>query len=486
MPVNGLWCFLRNRDLLQSLSTSAEIRAMLENKRIAVDLGIWAVEGDTRESQISTTGTQIWKNFFIIVSFWRALRFLTLGSFPVGVMDGACPKLKTRQRHAHGRHYQHMQSLQQLFILLGCPVVQASSEAESLCAALSRTGMVDAVCSSDSDVFPFGAIGTLVKMIDIGGNDSSWHLEVADSYKIQSALGFTRSGMICLACLSGCDWITGWKGVGAETAAKMVRGLLQHTKEDHLLTTLLAFLEHMPTDLHKLADLNGCQTCRHCGHGPPKQRHGKKGCECCGTTHKGNGLGGCYLRSGPCPCPFHARHDEVILARTLRNCDQSITAATIKSAWNTYLESFPSTICNNAFTWRRPNVEEITKFLEQTCGYPVQNSLKNLLPVLLLWDVTHPKDTQSQFTPTAVVGECYAGFSDFEKQSLEVQPLVVMDWGVREGITIDDMTMQSLKSISRSRRSLPKHLAMKYCSELIIKFCLETINKNAQVISRQN
>ena len=169
-----------------------------------------------------------------------------------------------------------MQSLQQLFILLGCPVVQASSEAESLCAALSRIGMVDAVCSSDSDVFPFGATGTIVKMIDIGGNDSSWHLEVADSHKIQSTLGFARSGMICLACLSGCDWISGWQGVGAETAAKMVRGLLRHTKEDQLLTTLIAFLEHMPTDLRKLADLNGCQTCRRCGHGPPKQKHGKK------------------------------------------------------------------------------------------------------------------------------------------------------------------------------------------------------------------
>ena len=480
MPVHGLWDLLRSRDLLQCVSGSADVRAMLEGKRIAVDLGIWAVEGQTRSSQLCAHGSYVWNNFFILVCFWRTLRFLGLGSLPVGVMDGASPELKACQRRAGGQHEQHMKRIRRLFELLGCPAVQASGEAEGLCCALSMHGIVDAVCSSDSDVLPFGATGAIFKMVDIGGADSAWHLEVGDSRKIHSALGFARQGLICLACLSGCDWISGWPGVGAQTALKMVKGLLRHTPEDGLRSTLVAFLKDFPSDLRKLAELNRCQTCRRCGHGSPRQRHGKKGCGCCGTDRSGNGLGGCNLRVGPCSCDFHARHDEVILARTLVNADQSITPQAIRAAWDIYTEPAPTWINSTSFVWNRPNVAGVSDFLQKACGYPIRSAVRNLLPVLLLWDLTHPEDAESQFIPTAVVGECCAGLSDTAKKSDEVRSLVVLDWGVRDGVRVDGDAMDALRSIPRPRRSVPKSLAIKHCPALVVKFLIATLRKKSQ------
>ena len=164
MPVRGLWGLLRARGLVREVSDGAELRELLECKFVAVDMNIWAVEGETRSKQIVETGGRIWPNYCLLLCFFRIVHFLRLGCRPVGVMEGACPPSKVRKRRRCGEHTQRIDQVAMIFKALGCPVVRARSEAEGLCAQLSRQGVVDAIVSSDSDVFPFGADGVVLKI----------------------------------------------------------------------------------------------------------------------------------------------------------------------------------------------------------------------------------------------------------------------------------------------------------------------------------
>ena len=75
--------------------------------------------------------------------------------------------------------------------------------------------------------------------------------------------------------------------------------------------------------------------------------------------------------------------------------------------------------------------------------------LRNLLPALLLWDVTHPEE--ALFVPVSVV-------SRFKKK----RP--VFEWLVRP---FDADLVEALGSLPRDRRSVPPDLAARFCPELI-------------------
>ena len=47
MPVHGLWDALRRRGLLEEAENGEELRQLLQGKKVAVDLSIWVVEGET-------------------------------------------------------------------------------------------------------------------------------------------------------------------------------------------------------------------------------------------------------------------------------------------------------------------------------------------------------------------------------------------------------------------------------------------------------
>ena len=74
-----------------------------------------------------------------------------------------------RHRERGGSHDQRNEQVALLFKALGCPVLKARGEAEGLCAQMSKEGAVDIVCSSDSDVLPFGAEGLVLKTAKAGG-----------------------------------------------------------------------------------------------------------------------------------------------------------------------------------------------------------------------------------------------------------------------------------------------------------------------------
>ena len=164
MPVHSLWDAFRRRGLLEEAKNEEELRHLLQGKRIAVDLSIWAIEGQARSLEIEARGGRIWPNYYLLMCFFRAVQFLRYGCFPLGAVEGACPALKERcRREQGGLHDQRNEQVALLFKALGCPVLKARGKAEFMCAQLSKQGAVDLVCSADSDVFPFGAANLFLK-----------------------------------------------------------------------------------------------------------------------------------------------------------------------------------------------------------------------------------------------------------------------------------------------------------------------------------
>ena len=453
MPVHCLWDALRKRRLLEEAKNGEELRRLLQGKRVAVDLSIWVIEGQERSLQIEARGGRIWPNYYLLLCFFRAVQFLRYGCFPLGVMEGACPASKERCRERGGTHDQHNEQVSLLFRALGCPVLLAQGEAEGLCAQLSKQGAVDLVCSADSDVFAFGADGLVLKTTKSSG---AW--QYVRVWKVHEAFGFGQHGFIALALLAGCDFTRGFRGVGAEKSLQCVRGLLRQCDEPSLKERLLEALScDIPTEWQQLACVRGCRTCRKCGHGPSRKEHGSKGRKDCGTTI------GCLPRGTPCPCDFHARHDEVVLARAL--CSSGMAAEHAKAAWEIYAAPEPAmpTLC-----WSRPCVTDVVHQLRESCNYPRSRVLRNLLPALMLWDLTHQGD--AMLVPVSVVGLC-------KKQ----RP--VFDWAVRP---FDEDMMEALRCLPREHRSVPRDLAARFCPEIMTRFGIDVLIKKIDSCPRRH
>ena len=299
--------------------------------------------------------------------------------------------------------------------------------------------------------FPFGVDVVVLKIAKLSSN--VW--AIAHSLEVQKTLGLGREGFIALAMFAGSDFGQGVNGVGAEKALQCVRGLLRQCDEASLKEKLFdALSKDLPAEFAQLARLQGCQTCKRCGHGPPKRAHGSKGCKWCGTES------GCEARSGPCPCDFHARNDEVVLARSL----SGLTLEQVRNIWAVYDEpptSLPS------LSWSRPRVDMIVDLLRDACNYPRGKVLKYILPALLLWDLTHPEE-EAVFTPVSVVGVTGKG------------RLALIEWAGK------DVEMEeALRFLSRERRGVSRTLAARFCPELVVKHCIGLLYKKSHACPKR-
>ena len=479
MTVVGLWPLLQKRGLVRS-AHGAEARELLEGKRIAVDVSCWAVQGSAMEHALGQRPVGTRCQHFLATSFWRVTRYLRLGCSPLAVVEGLCPKAKRRRRDEDGEFQRSVKLVGELFVAMGCPVVSATGEAEECCAKMSSAGLVDAIESSDSDLFPFGATGLLLKSVE---RESVWSIEYVDVEAVSAAVGFRQQGWIVLAGLAGCDFLpAGCKGVGAEKALHCALALVKHFGDDVLLKDhVAAALDNgLPAELSKIGSLTGCQTCKRCGHGTVgKLKHGALGCFECKTTKAQGGSGGCLPRAaGACPCDFHQHYDLVVLARTFATPDSLPPSSLVRLMWETY-EGAP--LDDVDVTWKRPDMEACSRLLSTQCGCPRAETIRYMLPAVLVYDMLHPHTVDTGFAPLAVTGECVVGLAPEEKSN-PTKACAVLQWASALGCHVDPELLHVANQLPRPKRSVSKQLVLRHQPGLVEEYCRAELARRAHLL----
>merc|ERR1712070_330394 len=120
-----------------------------------------------------------------------------------------------------------------LLTLMGVPIINAPSEAEATCAALCRDGKVYASATEDADCLTFGT-KILIRNLMAAEAQKRQILEVHLSLALEQ-LNVTMDQFIDFCILSGCDYCDTVKGIGPQTAIKL---LLQHGSLEKVLETI--------------------------------------------------------------------------------------------------------------------------------------------------------------------------------------------------------------------------------------------------------
>ncbi|KAJ2237555.1 hypothetical protein H4R99_003834 [Coemansia sp. RSA 1722] len=140
-------------------------------------------------------------------------------------------RLSTLQRRSEPLTERHIMECQMLVSALGFATYTVSSgmESEAVCASLDAAGIVDATCSEDLDVLPFGGRRLLRNFSSLGGQ-----MVLIDSARALSDLQLTREAFIDLCILCGTDFSSTLKNVGPITALKLIR---QYGSIENILDT---------------------------------------------------------------------------------------------------------------------------------------------------------------------------------------------------------------------------------------------------------
>lgn len=206
--------------------------------------------------------------------FSRTIRLLEAGMKPVYVFDGKPPELKKQElakrfskredatedlnvaveagnkediekfsKRTVKVTRQHNEDCKKLLGLMGVPVVEAPTEAEAQCAALCKAGKVYAVASEDMDSLTFGAPKFLRHLMD----PSSKKIPVMefDVSKVLEELNLTMDQFIDFCILCGCDYCDSIRGIGGQTALKLIR---QHGSIENILENINKERYQIPED----------------------------------------------------------------------------------------------------------------------------------------------------------------------------------------------------------------------------------------------
>lgn len=194
----------------------------------------------------------------------RTIRMMEAGIKPVYVFDGKAPELKLAEiaeRRAKreeaekafeeakekgdeeniakmaGRTVrvtkEQNEQAKTLLRLMGLPIVEAPGEAEACCAGLAKAGKVYAAVTEDADCLTFGT-PILVRNLLAAESAKKTIFEVHLGVALQQ-LDVTMDQFIDFCILSGCDYCETIRGVGPNTAIKL---LMQHGSIEKVIENL--------------------------------------------------------------------------------------------------------------------------------------------------------------------------------------------------------------------------------------------------------
>lgn len=224
----------------------------LAGRKVAIDASMWLYQflvavRQTDGNQL--TGDDGKETSHLIGMFYRTIRVIENGMKPIYIFDGKPPDLKGdeldkrlearekaqkqaedsgtaadaarfERRTVHATK-EHNEEAKRLLKLMGIPVIEAPSEAEATCAALVKSGKVWASGSEDMDTLTFGSL-VLLRHLTAGDQKKNPIMEI-DLTKALQQLELTNDEFIDLCILLGCDYCTPIRGMGPQTALKLIR-----------------------------------------------------------------------------------------------------------------------------------------------------------------------------------------------------------------------------------------------------------------------
>jgi flap endonuclease-1 len=180
----------------------------------------------------------------IVSSFAKlCARYLSCNIRPVFVLDGPPPesKLKTIAQRSRSRantsNYGKMVGVRsedrtkvyRFLRAAGFDVIKSPCEAETMCAFLQKSGVVDYIYTDDADAFPLGCVNVLRNF----ANGSFDHIFLP---KVLERLDLTMDQFVDLCILCGCDHCPSIPNVNYRFAYKMI-------KEHKSIENVLLFLK---------------------------------------------------------------------------------------------------------------------------------------------------------------------------------------------------------------------------------------------------
>ncbi|DBA88491.1 hypothetical protein WJX79_008640 [Trebouxia sp. C0005] len=184
--------------------------------------------------------------------FFRTVRMLESGMRPVYVFDGKPPALKREElsrrldkrtgadadlekaKEAGNQEdiakyskrtvrvtQQHNDECKRLLTLMGVPIINAPSEAESQCAAMCKQGLVYAIATEDMDALTF-ATPRLVRNLCAAAS-AKLPITEYEYEKVLEGLGLTADQFVDLCILCGCDYCGSIKNIGGVRALQLIQ-----------------------------------------------------------------------------------------------------------------------------------------------------------------------------------------------------------------------------------------------------------------------
>ena len=179
-------------------STPQQVAAFVKDKRLAIDLSCWIVQCETQSGSVPP---ELKNTLYLRNIFYRAMRVNSTkfgGALPLFVSDpimgeqdtvlknstrlirarlmaGLAPlpsaelekmasKVSSKPMRRNASFIHKSRLCLEMFRLMGMPALEATGEAEALCAQLTSADLADAVVSPDGDALCFGAT-SVVKIL---------------------------------------------------------------------------------------------------------------------------------------------------------------------------------------------------------------------------------------------------------------------------------------------------------------------------------
>ncbi|KAF7324057.1 Flap endonuclease GEN 1 [Mycena kentingensis (nom. inval.)] len=222
MGIRKLWELISSAAQTTTLGQLATERGFQTDNR-GVRSWIVGVDMGTRLSSLQKLSFRNWRSsekHILELFFYQLCNLQRSSATFIFVFDGpGRPKVKRGVRvRKHSRNL--LKNVKQLIKAFGYYVHDAPGEAEAELAYLNKKGNIDAIITTDSDVFVFGGLCVL----QMNGSKVDEQVSLFDATRFATApLSLDRGGFLLVALMAGGDYDEGTPGCSAQIAYQLAQ-----------------------------------------------------------------------------------------------------------------------------------------------------------------------------------------------------------------------------------------------------------------------